>query len=121
MNQALLRLIISLPGFPPRLCHSGYICEGLDPHLDFTSVVQNAAGTIKVVHDNEQGIATSRILKYSIIPVLEIGVVRNAAGKGVPFVLGSNETWAICAKGSGGRIRDRESSSICLSSGMVRN
>jgi hypothetical protein len=48
-----------------------------------------------VVYNRGQGIVGSSILKNTIIPELEIGLIRNAAGKGIPFVLGSNEAWAI--------------------------
>lgn len=48
-----------------------------------------------MVDNGGQGIVGSSILKNSIVPIFEIGLIRNAARKGIPFVLGSNKTWAI--------------------------
>ena len=92
-----------------------------------------------MVHNGGERIVGSSILKNTLIPVLEIGLIRNAGKKGIPFVLGSDETWAVWAKRSGGRIsgskrirrprqlllgwveRGGRVSSICLSGEIVRN
>ena len=109
------------PVEPPGVVgHPVHIRKCLDTHFDLTRVVQNTAATVHIVHDRRQIIVRGRISENSVVPDLEVRVVRNELRKRLPLVRGGDETRAVRANGGRRRVRGLEGVCRPCKSGVVR-
>ncbi len=77
------------------ICHAVHVGESLYSHLDFSSVVENTTGTIHEVNNGGFAEVICSIGKNGVIPALEVRILCDEVGEGLPFVGGGDEAWSV--------------------------